>query len=141
MARVINAAFAIETFLEGTRADEARLAAMMRTGMFLVAEAGGEIEASIYVELRGERCLLAMLAVDPEKQGTSLVFRIVRAAEAYCRERGCRYADITVLSQRQELPPVYERFGYRRTGMKKFESTQKLKDGVECHTLLLTKTL
>ena len=141
MIGVINAAFAIETFLEGSRVDVARISAMMETGTFLVAENSGELEASIYIEVRGERCLIAMLAVHPRKQGTSVVRRIVKAAEDYCRERGCKFADITVLSQRNELPPVYERFGYRQTGTKEFESTQRLKEGVECHTLLLTKVL
>src|SRR5579885_3484704 len=89
MLRVINAAFSIETFLEGTRADNARLRAMMETGTFFVAELNGEVAASIYVELRGERCTVAMLAVDPKKQGSALARAIVQQAEQYCRERGC----------------------------------------------------
>jgi predicted N-acetyltransferase YhbS len=142
MVRVINAAFAIETFLEGQRADAARLAEMMQTGLFFLAlDASAEICASIFVELRDDRCLLAMLAVHPKKQGTALARGIVAAAEAYCREHGCKFADITVLSQRSELPPVYRRFGYVQTAVKEFESAQALKAGVECHTLLLTKAL
>ncbi|ABF40190.1 GCN5-related N-acetyltransferase [Candidatus Koribacter versatilis Ellin345] len=141
MLGVINAAFAIETFLEGQRADAARIEEMMEKGKFFVVLDNGEIVASIYVEPRGERSLLAMLAVHPKKQGSPLAFRLARAAEAHCREQGCKFADITVLSQRTELPPVYERFGYRLTGTKEFESTQQLKDGVQCHTLLLTKEL
>ena len=141
MERVINAAFSIETFLEGTRADAERLAAMMHTGTFFVAMDGGELRASIYTELRGERCLIAMLAVEPAHQGTSIVRQIVRAAEDHCRAQGCKFADITVLSKRTELPVVYRRFGYLQTGTKEFESAQRLKDGVECHTLLLTKAL
>ncbi len=141
MVRVINAAFSIETFLEGTRADDAQLLTMMEEGTFFVASVDGEIRASIYTELRGERCLIAMLAVDPQQQGTTIVRRIVAAAENHCREQGCKFADITVLSQRAELPPVYRRFGYVQTGIKEFESTQTLKAGVECRTLLLTKTL
>jgi len=35
---LINAAFAIETFLEGTRTDDERLAAMMQKGEILLAE-------------------------------------------------------------------------------------------------------
>jgi predicted N-acetyltransferase YhbS len=141
MMRVINAAFSIETFLQGTRADEVRLLAMMETGIFFVTEEDGEVAASIYIELRGERCLVAMLAVDPKRQGTALARVIVQHAEQYCRERGCKFADITVLSQRTELPVVYRRFGYVLTGTKEFESAQVLKAGVECHTLLLTKKL
>ncbi len=141
MLRVINAAFSIETFLEGRRADESRLNEMMQKGTFFLASLDGEVAASIYTELRGERCLLAMLAVDPRQQGSVLARPLVQHAEQYCREQGCKFADITVLSQRAELPPVYRRFGYVQTGTKEFESTQQLKDGVECHTLLLTKQL
>ena len=35
---MINAAFAVETFLEGARTDEERLAAMMHKGEILLAE-------------------------------------------------------------------------------------------------------
>ena len=53
---LINAAFAIETFLEGTRTDEERLSAMMKKGEILVSEdASGRLLASIYAELRGNR--------------------------------------------------------------------------------------
>jgi ribosomal protein S18 acetylase RimI-like enzyme len=141
MIRVINAAFSIETFLEGKRVDAEQLSTMMETGTFFLATQGGTLRGSIYAELRGERCVIAMLAVDPAHQGTSTVRAVVRAAEDYCREHGCKYADITVLSQRAELPPVYRRFGYVQTGTKEFESAQQLKDGVQCNTLLLTKQL
>ena len=54
-----NAAFAIETFLEGTRTDQERMAEMMQSGAFLVAEdTQGTILASVYIELRGDRGIL-----------------------------------------------------------------------------------
>ena len=81
---MINAAFAIETFLEGTRTDEERLAAMMQKGEILIAENGeGELLASIYTEIRGNRGYLGMLAVDPAAPA-----RRARPANA----RGCRRA-------------------------------------------------
>ena len=48
MIPVVNAAFAVETFLEGTRTDEIRMAEMMRQGQFLVARnEAGRIVASV----------------------------------------------------------------------------------------------
>lgn len=67
---LINSAFSIEKFLEGTRTDEERLAATMEKGTILLAEDGsGHIVASVYMELRGGRGYLGMLAVDPAHPG------------------------------------------------------------------------
>ena len=46
---LINSAFAIETFLEGTRTDDQRLTAMMEKGEILLAEnSSGQILACVY---------------------------------------------------------------------------------------------
>src|SRR5215471_6684733 len=110
MIPVVNAAFAIETFLDGSRTDEDRMAEMMRKGEFLVAEAAGEnglrrMVAVVYTELRGGRGYFGMLAVDPAQQGTGLGRLMVDAAEDHCRRHGCKHMDIMVLSLRPELPP------------------------------------
>src|SRR4051812_19794821 len=85
MMPAINAAFAIEEFMEGTRTDEARLAEMMQTGKFLIAhDCSGQVLASVYVEVRGTRGYLGMLAVDPSQQGKGLGCSMVDAAEGYC---------------------------------------------------------
>ncbi len=61
LIRLINAAFSVETFLEGTRTDHRRLAAMMAKGCILMAENGeGRLLASVYVERRGKRGYLGM---------------------------------------------------------------------------------
>ena len=78
---LVNAAYSIETFLEGTRTDEERLAAMMQKGTILVAEDGtGEILGCVYTEVRGPRGYLGQLAVDPVHQGRGLARIIVQAA-------------------------------------------------------------
>jgi GNAT superfamily N-acetyltransferase len=137
-----NAAFAIETFLEGLRTDPQRVAEMMRLGTFLVAIGRGEqIVASVYVELRGVRGYFGMLAVDPMLQGKGLGARMVRAAEDYCRERGCKAMDITVLSLRQELLPFYHRLGYQETGTEDFQPSRSLKSDARCYSILLSKNL
>jgi GNAT superfamily N-acetyltransferase len=106
---LINSAYSIETFLEGTRTDGARLAAMMDRGSVLVAEPGdgaSDLLGCVYVEIRGTRGYLGQLAVDPAHQGAQLGRRIVEAAEDHLRRQGCAAVDITVLSLRTELPPV-----------------------------------
>ena len=140
---VINAAFAIETFLDGTRTDQTRIAEMMQEGEFLVASevSSGRIVASVYTETRGERGYFGMLAVDPTWQGTGLGRKMVEAAEDHCRKHGCKHMDITVLSLRPELPPFYRKLGYAETGTEDFHPSRPLKSGVECHCIIMSKPL
>ncbi len=139
---LINAAFSIETFLEGTRTDEARLAEMMQTGEILAGEdPTGRLLCAVYTERRGNRGYLGMLAVDPAQQTKGLARRIAEAAENRFRAMGCVAVDITVLSLRPELPRIYRRFGYVESGTEETKITQQLKDGRECHSLVMTKQL
>lgn len=140
---VINEAFAIETFLEGTRTDETRIAEMMQDGEFLVAveDASGRIVGSVYVETRGERGYFGMLAVDPSRQGTGLGRKMVEAAEERCRQQGCKHIDITVLSLRPELLPFYRKLGYREAGTEEFHPSRPLSSGVNCQCIVMSKSL
>lgn len=139
---LINSAFAVETFLDATRTDESRLAAMMEKGRILVAEDdAGNLLASVYVELRGARGYLGMLAVDPARQRSGLGRRLVEAAEDRLRKLGCEAVDITVLSLRPELLPIYERLGYVETGTEEFHPSRPLRPGVECHCIVMSKLL
>src|SRR5689334_846208 len=86
MIHVINSAFAVEAFLEGTRIDELRLAEHWNGGEFLVAEDdAGKIVASVYVEIKEDRGYFGMLAVDPSQQGRGLARQMIDAAEDHCR--------------------------------------------------------
>lgn len=139
---MINAAFAIETFLEGARTDDERLSAMMQKGEILLAENHeGNLVASIYIERRGSRGYLGMLAVDPSHQRAGLGQRLLAIAEDRFRSQGCEAIDITVLSLRPELPPIYRRLGFIETGTEEFHPTQPLKDGQECHCIIMSKAL
>jgi ribosomal protein S18 acetylase RimI-like enzyme len=139
---LINEAFAIETFLEGTRTDDARLAEMMRKGNILAAEdANGQLLGCVYTELRGERGYLGQLAVDPAHQCKGLAIRLVAAAEEHLRGKGCLAVEITVLSLRPELPSIYRRYGYVETGTEEFHPTQPLKPCAECHGIVMVKQL
>lgn len=139
---VINAAFAIETFLEGTRTDDERLAAMMKKGEILLAENScGQILACIYAEINCNRGYLGQLAADPSHQRSGLGRQMLAAAEDYFRAHGCEAIDITVLSLRPELLPIYRRLGFVETGTEEFHMSRSLKDGQECHCIKMSKPL
>jgi ribosomal protein S18 acetylase RimI-like enzyme len=139
---MVNAAYSVETFLDGTRTDEGRMVAMMQTGEILVAEdLRGCLLACVYIEVRGSRGYLGQLAVDPAHQQTGFGRFMVQAAEDRLRQQGCAAVDITVLSMRTELPPIYRRFGFIETGTEQFHSSQSLKPGVACHAIVMSKQL
>jgi GNAT superfamily N-acetyltransferase len=120
LMRLINAAFVVERFfidVERVRLDEVRK--LQERGEFLVA---GEMEACVYVEIRGERGYFGLLSVDPARQGNGLGRALVEAAESYCRERGRRWVDLRVVSVRDDLPPFYRKLGYVESGTEEFVS-------------------
>jgi ribosomal protein S18 acetylase RimI-like enzyme len=139
---LINAAFAVEIFIDGTRTDEPRLAAMMETGtILLVEDDSGRFLGCVYTEVRGARGYMGQLAVDPAHQGTGMGRWMIEAAEEHLRGRGCEALDITVLSLRPELPPLYRRFGFVETGTMEFHHPIPLKPGFECHCIVMSKAL
>ena len=140
---LVNSAYSIETFLQGTRTDEERLTEMMQKGVILLAEDNsGELLGCVYTEVRGPRGYLGQLAVDPAQQGKGLARIIVQAAEDRLRAEGCEVVDITVLNLRPELPPIYRRFGYVESGIvEEFRTSRQLAPGVEIHGIRMTKQL
>ncbi len=142
MTRLINSAFAVEKFVEGGRTDGAELLERMQKGVFLLGyDEAGVLVASVYVEVRGARGYFGMLAVDPERQGNGLGRKMVGAAEGYCRQKGCTAMDLTVLSLRPELPPLYRKLGYIENGTEEFLSSHRLKPGMQCHCIVMSKEL
>ncbi|MDR3751198.1 MAG: GNAT family N-acetyltransferase [Terracidiphilus sp.] len=142
LAALINTAFSIESFIGGTRTDDENLAEQMEKGSILFAEDGaGRPLASVYVERRGMRGYMGMLAVDPAHQGKGLAHRMVETAEERFRQQGCEAVDIVVLNLRSELLPIYRRFGYVETGTEAFHSPRPLRPGVECHCIVMSKQL
>lgn len=142
IVEVVNAAFAIEDFLEGPRTDAAVLREVMQSATILLAEDdSGQLVASVNVEVRGARGYFGMLAVHPSRQGGGVGRALVAAAEDHCRACGCRHMDITVLTLRPELPPLYRKLGYVETGRKEFCPSRPLKPGVECQAIVMSKAL
>lgn len=120
LMRLINAAFVVErSFIDVERVRLEEVCELQERGAFLVA---GDFEACVYVELRGERGYFGLLSVEPGRQGNGLGRRMVDEAERYCRENGCSWMDLRVVSVREELPPFYRRLGYAECGTEPFES-------------------
>jgi predicted N-acetyltransferase YhbS len=140
---LINEAFSIETFLEGSRTDEDRLAATMLKGPILLTEDNsGQLLACVSLEVHGVRGYLGQLAVDPAHQGKGLGYSMVKAAEQHLRKEGCEAVDITVLNMRPELHPIYRRFGYVETGVvENFRPVRQIAPGVQVHGIKMSKTL
>ena len=122
---LVNAAFQVEKFFKvGERTDEAEVRELLKTGRFLLLEEGNFLIGSLYLELRGQRSYLGMLSVAPERQKQGIGRRLMAAGEEFCREMGAHFADLSVVDLRTELPPIYERQGYRRTGTASFPADE-----------------
>lgn len=128
---LVNAAFAVEKFFKvGERTDAADIAGYLEKGRFLILEDGTKMAGCVYVEVRpgrsGEasRGYFGMLSVDPSRQRGGVGRRLIAAAEEFCREQGCHWMDISIVDLRTELPPLYEKFGYRISGTAPFPSDQ-----------------
>ena len=108
--------------LDGQRIDEPgmrELLAAPNTAMLLCLGSDDELLGSFYVEAKGPKLLLAMLAVRPTGQNSGVGRFLLQAAEDYGRRHGCTVSKMTVIAVRAELLAYYERRGYRRTGATK----------------------
>ena len=140
LVRLINSAFAVERFfVEADRVDLSGVLAYLRSGGFLVVEIGADLAACVYVEQRGTRGYLGLLAVDPERQRTGLGARLVAAAEARMRAAGCSAMDLRIVNLREELPPYYRRMGYTETGSAPFPP--EVETRLPCHFIEMSKVL
>ena len=85
-------------------------------GVVLTVWDGEGLAGCVHLKMEGQRINLGMLSVAPERQGGGIGKRMMEAAMAYARQRGCTAIRITVISVREELIAWYERQGFRRTG-------------------------
>jgi N-acetylglutamate synthase-like GNAT family acetyltransferase len=115
---VINAAFhrAEDFFIERDRITVEQVQSQLSTGEFLISEENGAITGCVYVEMKGDRSYLGLLAVDPRAQKSGLGAKLMTAAEDHCRMSNSRFMDIQVVNLRKELPDFYHRRGYVETG-------------------------
>jgi len=138
---VINAAFhqAEDFFIERDRIDLDKVRSLLNTGEFLVSESDGTITGCVYVEIKGDRSYLGLLAVDPKAQKSGLGSSLMSAAENHCRKVGSRFIDIKIVNLRKELPDFYHRRGYVETGTAPF--TAGLSPRLPCHFVKMSKAL
>jgi GNAT superfamily N-acetyltransferase len=138
---VINSAFrqAESFFIDRDRVDLEAVRELLRKGKFLVADDHGVLEGCVYVELRGDRSYLGLLAVNPQLQGAGLGSALMTAAEGYCSAAGCRSMELQIVNLRQENHAFYGRRGYVETGTASFPSD--LNPKLPCHFVKMSKAL
>jgi GNAT superfamily N-acetyltransferase len=140
LERLVNAAYVVELFFKvGDRINAEGLRALQKKGTFLLLEADADPIGSVYVELRGDRGYIGLLAVDPARQGSGFGRALMNAAEAYCRSHGALHADLSVVNLREELPPFYRHLGYSDCGTEPFPDLEQATR--PCHFILMTKPL
>ena len=137
---LINVAYEVERFFKiGDRTDEAEVSALLDQSAFLVHVEGGKMVGCVHVAVNGERGYFGLLAVHPRHQGQKLGARLVAAAEAFCREAGCRAMDISVVHLRTELPPFYRALGYAERTTAAFPHPERASQ--PCHMIVMSKDL
>lgn len=138
---LINAAFRrVESFLiDGNRVDLQTVQELMGKGKFLIAEEDGRLSACVYVEPKGDRAYLGLLAVDPDRQKAGLGSMLMKEAEDYSLHAGCRFIDLQIVNVRQELPSFYHHRGYAETGTAPF--VPGIIPKVPCHFVKMSKEL
>jgi GNAT superfamily N-acetyltransferase len=150
LARIINDAFVVEAFFKiGDRTSADEIATLMHAGgEFLVldkTEPGtrnlepGTPEGCVYVKSTGDRGYFGMLSIDRAKQRQGLGRRLIDAAEARARERGCRFMDIHIVNLREELPAYYRRLGYVENGTLPFSDPGRASRA--CFFIVMSKPL
>jgi predicted N-acetyltransferase YhbS len=141
--QLINAAFVVERFFKAEdRVNAPMLQEYFRKGIFLVSEGEDEggLSGCVFVERKGQRAYLGLLSVDPSRQKSGIGRRLTAAAEEFARESGAHFMDITVVNLRTELPPLYEKLGYRVTGTAPFPDAQ-MPITQPCHFICMSKEL
>jgi GNAT superfamily N-acetyltransferase len=138
---VINSAFrrVEEFFIDEDRIDVQSVKNFLGAGRFLVAESDGAVLGCVYVEPRGDRAYLGLLAVVPERQHCGLGSMLMNEAEDNCRQLGCRFMDIRIVNLREELRRFYGRRGYIETGTSPFPADIETK--LPCYFIEMSKPL
>jgi predicted N-acetyltransferase YhbS len=138
---IINRAFVVEAFFKiGQRTSREDVVGLMRDGgEFLLAEEDGRAAGCVFVKANGDVGYFGMLSVEPGWQGKGLGRFLIHAAESRLRHVGCRAVEIEIVNLREELPPLYEKFGYVRTEERPFPTPERASQ--PCHFVVMTKRL
>ena len=137
---LINRAFQIERFfVYGNRITAPEVSDRLKAGTFILAKSGDQLVGSVYVELRGQRCYVGLLAVDPSRQKAGVGTRLMKAAEDQGRAYGSKAMDLQIVNLREEMARFYGRLGYAETGTLPFPVGVPTK--LKCHFITMAKTL
>lgn len=140
LSRLINDAFRSERFFsDEDRTNPGEVRDLMKKGLFLLAEDNGQLLACVYLEPRGDRFYLGLLAVEHSRQKAGFGSCLMNAAEDYARAHEARAIDLQIVNVRTELPSYYTRFGYTETGAVPFPPHKKTK--IPCHLVIYSKNL
>ncbi len=116
IVEITNAAYIVEhDIVVGDRTDIRQIQTSMASGCFFVVldrEQADTVCASIYCKPNLPRAYFGLLAVKPSYQGHGLAKSLIDYVSAYCRDRGCSFLDISVISVRHELFAFYHRLGF-----------------------------
>src|SRR5215217_5370336 len=95
IAALVNVAFAMEReFVDRDRTSPDEIVQMLGSGTFLAVDGASDLAACVYLERRGSRLYLGMLAVSPSHQKQGLGKQLMTAAERFGSEQGCTAVDI-----------------------------------------------
>jgi ribosomal protein S18 acetylase RimI-like enzyme len=87
------------------------------TSTVLVGFDDGSLVATALAGDDGHRGWLYYVAVPAERRGMGLGTEIVRAAEAWLRDRGCRKVQLMVRDTNEAVLGFYEALGYEDSGV------------------------
>jgi GNAT superfamily N-acetyltransferase len=137
---LLNAAFAMERdFIDKDRTSVPEIERYMTTGTFFVVDGdAGALSSCMYLEQRGDRVYLGMLAVNPSQQGSGLGRQMMAAAERHAAAIGCGAIDIRIVNRRTELPPFYRALGFVDNGTEPLDDARLTKPA---HFICMTKTV
>ena len=137
---LINVAFLPEQIaIEGERITHETLQPYFVNGTFLALEDGDGLAGCVYMEVRGQRGYVGLLALRPELKGQGLGRLLMERAEQYLASVGCEAVDLRTISARDDLVPMYKHLGYEQTGTEPLPATVKLK--MPCHFVVMSKIL
>lgn len=140
LVTLINAAFVVEQIaIEGDRVDRIGVEKYMLSGRFLMLEDDEALLGCVYMEKRGDRGYLGLLAVAPERQGRGIGRLLAEQAEKRFQEESCSAVDLRVISARAELVAFYEKLGYEVAGTSAMPDSVPLK--MPCHYIHMSKSL
>ena len=140
VAALVTLAYQVEAFfVAGDRTDTNDVLERLERGEFLLLEDAGALAGCVYVEGRGAQGYFGMLSIDPRRQRQGLGAALIRAAEQWCAQRGCRVIEIEVVNLRSELPPFYRKLGYLEQETRRFPDPERAK--LPCHFIVMRKEL